>query len=456
MFDIQQRGSNVRREVIGGITTFMAMSYIIFVQAGVLGGAAGMNTGGVIAATCLAGGVASIFMGLLANYPIALAPGMGENFFFAFTLVVAAGRWGVAPEAGWKVALAMVVIAGAVFLLLSLVQLRSKVLSSIPDALKSGIAAGIGLLIARVGFDWSRLVDPVTGALSPGLGGFADNPAAVVTLVGLGVTVVLIVFRVRGSVLLGILAATAAAGLFGRTQWQTPVALPGGLGATAGGFVEGFSLLVGAIGQHWAEMLTLLFVLLFMDLFDTVGTLVGVAGRAGLMRDGELPRAERALLADATGTVLGGALGTSTVTSYVESVTGVQSGARTGLAAIVAGVCLIAAMFFQPLVGVVIGEFTNPAGDPIYPTLAAALIVVGAMMLRTVREIDWDSPTEYIPAFLTLIVMPLTLSISAGIAAGFISYAVLKFLSLRWKECPLLVYVFAALFVVQYVLAAWV
>jgi AGZA family xanthine/uracil permease-like MFS transporter len=360
------------------------------------------------------------------------------------------GLWAAGYE-GWQLALAITAIAGAIFLLLSFTGFRANVLSAIPDALKSGIAAGIGLLIARVGVDHSNLA---AGMGAGALGGFYDNPAAWVALVGIAVTLALLAFRVRGAILIGILAATGLALYLGETQWRFPLAVPGGVGETAGGFLHGLRGLGAALtGGHAVELLVFIAVLLMMDLFDTVGTLVGVASQAGLMRDGQLPKAQRALAADAAGTVIGGCLGSSTVTSYVESVTGVQAGARTGLAAIVTGGMMLLAMFCGPLVAMVMGEF-DVAGRDVFPTISAALIIVGAMMLRAVRQLDWDDPTEYLPAFLTIILMPLTLSIADGIAAGFIAYAFAKLVSGRPRHCPALVYIFAVLFVLRYALGA--
>ena len=448
MFQIKARGSTAGREVLGGVTTFMAMSYIIFVQVGLLGskGQVGMDDGGVLMAVCISSGLACVLMGVWANYPIALAPGMGENFFFV-GMVATMGAWGVGL--GWQMALALTVVAGVLFLLLSTVGFRSHVLNAIPDSLKSGIAAGIGLLIARVGLDNANLLGVFAGSEQAAL---TVNPAAWVTLIGLAVTLALLAFRVRGAILIGILVGTGAAIAFGKATLQTPLALPSGLGATAGGFWPGLAGLWAARGSHATELVSLLFVLLFMDLFDTVGTLVGVSKRAGLMQGGRLPRAERALAADAAGTVLGGCLGSSTVTSFIESITGVSAGARTGLAAIVTGLCLLAAMFLGPLVNMVMGEFTV-GGQAKFPTIAPALLVVGAMMLRAVKEVDWEDPTEYLPAFLTIIVMPLSLSISAGIAIGFVSYAAGKLITGRVKDCPIIVYVFAVLFAIQYIFA---
>ena len=454
MFGIKQRGSTVGREVLGGVTTFMAMSYIIFVQVGVLGEkGAGMNDGGVFMATCLAAAAASILMGLLANYPIALAPGMGENFFFAL-LASSMAVWGFG--AGWQMALALTFLAGLVFLALSIVNFRSRVLNAIPDGLKSGIASGIGLFIAVVGFTEGNLV--VKGGALVTFPGLRDNPTGILTLLGLAITMALLGFKIRGAVLLGILATTGVAVATGLVTWcGNPVSLPSGLAETAGGFIPGLESIWAAIqSKHALDVLVFVFVLLFMDLFDTVGTLVGVANRAGLIKDGKFPKAERAMTADAAGTMVGACLGTSTVTSYIESITGVSSGARTGLAAIVAGGCMLLALFFQPLVmmiggGIDIGSATEPLFK--HPMIAPALIIVGAMMVRTIKAIDWEDVTEYLPAFLTMVTMPLAYSIAHGVAIGFVSYAFGKLVTGRAKECPILVYIFAVLFVLRYAVA---
>ncbi len=448
MFRVRERGSTVGREFLGGATTFMSMSYILFVQPAILS-QAGMDSNGVFIATCISSAIACVLMGVLANYPIALAPGMGENVFFAVTLSATMGAWGLAK--GWEMALALTVLSGGIFLLLSVVGFRSRVLNAIPDSLKSGIACGIGLFIAVVGFSYGNLVVPGMGGAPVAFPGLHENPVAWLTLIGLGITLAMMAFRVHGAILIGILATTAIALIWGKAQWQMPVAWPRGLSKTAGGFVPGFVGVFKALGnkENMLQMLVFTFVLLFMDLFDTVGTLVGVASRAGLMRKGRLPRAERGLMADATGTVIGGCLGTSTITSYIESVTGVQAGARTGLSAVVVGGLMLVAAFFQPLVQTVVGEF-QVAGYPKFPTIAPALIIVGGIMLRTIREIDWDDVTEYLPAFLTMITMPLAYSISTGIAMGFVSYAFGKLVTGRARQCPLIVYIFAVLFVVRY------
>lgn len=471
MFDIRSRSSTVTREVVGGITTFMAMSYILFVQPAVLQ-IAGMDSGGVFMATCIASGITCIIMGLLANYPIALAPGMGENVFFVYTLC-GVGLGAAAFRLTWQEGLALTAIVGVVFLAMALVGLRSRLLNSIPDALKSGIAAGIGLFIALIGFEWGHLVVP-HGATFVTLAPIKGNYIAGLTLLGLAITLMLAAWRVRGAVLIGILLTTLAAAGFTHVQHlpgpvlpQSIVAMPHGIEHTAGAIFtgEGFvSLAHKTIGPHGLDVLAFGFILLFMDLFDTVGTLVGVATRAGLVHQGALPRAERALAADAMGTILGAGAGTSTVTSYIESIAGVSAGARTGLAAVVAGVCLLAAMFFQPLAGMIGAgmQVVQPDGtilldafkQPVlrYPMIAPALIFVGAMMIRAIRDVDWDDVTEAVPAFLTMATMAFAYSISAGIAVGFISYAFTKIASGRFRQCPLIVYIFAALWALRYAL----
>jgi AGZA family xanthine/uracil permease-like MFS transporter len=432
--------------VIGGITTFLAMSYIIFVNPGVLS-QAGMDFRAAMYATCLAAALATFLMGLLANYPVALAPGMGENFFFVFTLC------GAAPLGfglTWQQALAAVLVAGLFFIALTLSGLRSKIIDSIPHSLKTGIAAGIGLFITLIGLEHGNLIVASPSTLVR-LGDFRQ-PVALVSILGLLIMIVLLAYRIRGAILLGILATTAIAAGFGLVHYYGIFSTDFQLAPTFWKFD-----LRGLLHIHPATLATTVFVLLYLALFDTVGTLVGVGQQAGLLREGKLPRSGKALFADAAGTTLGAALGTSTVTCYIESAAGVSDGARTGLANLVTGALLLLAMFFSPLAsmiggGVAVGA--DAAGHPIlrYPTLAPALIVVGAMMLKIVKDLQWEDPTEYLPAFLTLVGIPLTFSVASGIAFGFISYAVAKLATGRGRECPLLTYVFAALFVVQFLL----
>jgi AGZA family xanthine/uracil permease-like MFS transporter len=445
-FQLEAHGTTPRREILGGVTTFLAMSYIIFVQPGVLS-QAGMNFQAVMAATCLSAALATLLMGLVANYPVALAPGMGENFFFVYTLCAAAP---VGFGLTWQQALAAVFVAGVFFILLTVSGLRSKIIDSIPHSLKVGIAAGIGLFITLIGLEYANLVvaDPATLVR---LGDFRQ-PVVLVSVLGLLVMIVLLGFRVRGAILLGILATTGIAAAFGMVHYRGIVSVDLHLSPTFWKFD-----LRGLAAVHPSTLAAAIFVLLYLALFDTVGTLVGVGQQAGLLRDGKLPRSGEALFADAVGTTAGAALGTSTITCYIESAAGVSDGARTGLANMVTGALLLAAMFFSPLAsmiggGVAVG--TDPNHNPIirYPTLAPALIVVGAMMLKAVRELKWEDPTEYLPAFLTLVGIPLTFSIADGIAFGLISYSAAKLLTGRGRECPALTYIFAGLFILQFLI----
>ena len=445
-FQLEAHGTTVRREILGGVTTFLAMSYIIFVNPGVLS-QAGMDFRAVMYATCLSAALATFLMGLLANYPVALAPGMGENFFFVFTLCAAAPMgFGLT----WQQALAAVLVAGLFFIALTLSGIRSKIIDSIPDSLKVGIAAGIGLFITLIGLEYGNLIVSSPATLVR-LGDFR-HPVALVSVLGLLAMIVLLAYRIRGAILLGILASTGMAAAFGLVHYRGVVSADFQLAPTLWKFD-----LAGLLQVNPATLATSVFVLLYLALFDTVGTLVGVGQQAGLLKEGKLPRSGRALFADATGTTVGAALGTSTVTCYIESAAGVSDGARTGLANMVTGGLLLLAMFFSPLASMIGGGVSvgnDAAGHPIlrYPTLAPALIVVGAMMLKIVKDLPWDDPTEYLPAFLTLVGIPLTFSIASGIAFGFISYAVAKFMTGRGRECPTLTYVFAALFVVQFIL----
>lgn len=445
-FGLEAHRSTIRREAMGGVTTFLAMSYIIFVQPGVLS-QAGMDFRAVMAATCLAAAFSTLLMGLWANYPVALAPGMGENFFFVYTLC------GLAPAGfgfTWQQALAAVLLAGVFFILLTLSGLRSQVVNSIPASLKPAIAAGIGLFVTLVGLEYGNLVVASPGSLVR-LGDFRQS-VTLVSAIGLLILIALLAYRVRGAILLGILASTALAGAFGLVHYHGVFSVQMHLAPTWWKFD-----LRGLLATNPARLAAGVFVLFYLALFDTVGTLVGVGQQAGLMHDGKLDRVSRALFADAVGTTAGAALGTSTVTCYIESAAGVSDGARTGLASVVTGLLLLAAMFFSPLASMIGGGVTvgtDAAHNPImrYPTLAPALIVVGAMMLRAVRQLEWDDPTEYLPAFLIVVGIPLTFSIADGIALGVISYALAKLLSGRGRECPALTYVFAALFVLQFLI----
>jgi AGZA family xanthine/uracil permease-like MFS transporter len=443
-FKLSANGTSVRIEALAGLTTFATMAYIIFVQPVVLG-AAGMDPGAVFTSTCLITAFATVLMAFLANYPVAVAPAMGHNFFFAYLVVLT-------MKIPWQVALGAVFLSGIVFVATASFGLREMIVASVPESLKSAIAVGIGLLITLIGMEWAGLVrlDPNTFVTLGNLG----SRAVLVALLGLGTTIVLMARRVNGAILLGILVA-AIAGLFTGIV-KNPglvVSLPPSLLPTA------FQLDVWtALKQNLIAVILIFF---FLDLFDTVGSLIGIAKQAGLMKDGKLPRAGRALLADAIGTVGSALVGNTTMVSYIESASGVAVGGRTGLAALVTAGMFIIAMFFSPIVQMISGGFgvqevINVEGQQIartftlYPVTSPALIVVGSLMIRSVRDIDWDDFTEALPAFLTLIVMPLTFSITDGIAFGFISYALLKLVTGRGREAHWLIYLFAILFVLRY------
>jgi len=439
-FQLEQQGTTFRREILGGVTTFLAMSYIIFVQPGVLG-VAGMNFQAVLTATCLAAAASTLLMGLAANYPVALAPGMGENFFFSYTLC---GAVPLGFGLTWQEALATVLLAGLFFTAITLTGLRAKIVNSIPNSLKCSIAAGIGLFITLIGLEYGGLVVASPGTLVRM--GDLRQPVGLATVAGLLLIVVLLSFRVRGAILLGLLSSTAICVFAGLVHYQGLFSLHFHLAPTFWKF---------DLGGLWrvppARLGTAVFVLFYLALFDTVGTLVGVGHQAGLIQNGKLPRVDRALFADAVGTSVGAVLGTSTITCYIESATGVSDGARTGLANVVTAFLFVASVFFSPLAAMM-GGGVKVGQSVLYPTLAPALIVVGSMMLKPLRDLPWEDPTEFLPAFLVLVGIPLTFSIANGIAFGLISYAIAKLATGRGRECPLLTYVFAALFVVKFLI----
>lgn len=429
-FQLSENGTSVRTELLAGTTTFLTMSYIIFVQPSVLK-AAGMDEGAVFVATCVASTLATLGMAFWANYPVALAPAMGHNFFFAFnatTMIAALGY----PHAPWRLALGAVFLCGVLFLALSQWGFREKLMMVIPDSLKFSIAAGIGLLIAMVGLQWAGVVVDHPAILVQ-LGSLGD-PKVLLALGGTGLTAALMAWRVRGAILIGILATAAVGLVFGLTEFKGIFGLPPSLSPTW------LQLDVAGIFRY-PRAWEIVFVFLYLAVFDTVGTLVGVTQKAGLMKGGVLPRARQAFLADASGAAAGAVLGTSTITCYIESATGVASGGRTGLANVATAALFLLALFCQPLVAMV-GE---------RHIIAPALIIVGALMLETVARVRWDDPTEGVPAFLTLVVMPLTINITEGIAFGFISYSLLKLVSGRSREAHGLVHLCAALFLLRYV-----
>jgi AGZA family xanthine/uracil permease-like MFS transporter len=408
------------------------MAYIIFVQPAVLG-AAGMDFGAVLVATCLATAFATALMGLIANYPIAVAPGMGHNFFFAYSVVLA-------MKVPWPIALGGVAVAGIIFVLTAGIGLREHLITAIPASIKHAIGAGIGLLIATIGLEWAGVIVAAPGTLVA-LGDLRSRPV-VLALVALVLTAVLLARRVPGAILWGILGSTAVALPLGVVSYQGFASRPPSLAPTF--------LKLDLAGAFAPGMITVVFVFFLIALFDSIGTLVGVGEQAGLMRDGTLPRAKQALLADAIGTVVGAVLGTSTVTAYIESGAGVSAGGRTGLASLVTAALFLVSLFLFPLVKMIGGGYVVN-GVTLYPVIAPPLILVGTMMIGGLRHVPWDDPTESIPAFLTMLLMPLAVSITEGVAFGLIAYVVLKAATGRARETHPLIYVFATLFLVRYV-----
>ena len=424
----------LRTEVLAGVTTFVTMAYIVFVQPAVLG-AAGMDPGAVFMATCLASAIATALMGWWANYPIAVAPAMGHNFFFAYTVVLAGGT-------PWQVALGAVAIAGVLFILTAGVGLREHVIAAVPDPLKHGIGVGIGLLIALIGLQWAGIIVDTPGTMV-GLGDLTSPPAALAAATLL-FTAVLMARGVKGAFLVGMAAATMGALALGLVQYDGIFSTPPSLAPT---FLQ-----LDIPGALRFDMLDVVIVFFFLALFDSVGTPIGVANRIGAVTNGAIPRARQALMADAVGTVIGAGLGTSTVTAYIESSTGVAAGGRTGRANYVTAGLFLLVPFVYPLVKMIGGGVAGPGGVTPYPIVAPALVLVGVMMMARVVHIRWGDHASAIPAFLTMVTIPLAVSITDGIAFGFIAAAVLALATGRRRSLHPLAYLFAALFVIRYVL----
>ncbi|HKY32260.1 MAG TPA: NCS2 family permease [Candidatus Polarisedimenticolia bacterium] len=430
-FRVREAGSTVRREALAGLTTFLAMSYILFVNPAVLS-QAGMDFGAVFTATCLASAAATLIMGWAANYPIALAPGMGQNFFF-LTIVLSGA-------ATWQEALGAVMLAGALFTALTLTRVRGKIIEAIPEPLMIGIAAGIGLFIALLGLVNAGVVRGAPGRLLQ-IGDLSSS-SPLLAFGALAVTVALAARRVRGALLLGMSAAAAAALALGLIRFQGLAGPPPSLAPT-------FLQLDLAGILRW-EMAPLVAVFLYMAMFDAIGTLVAVGQRAGLVQNGRLVRGEKALLSDAAGSMIGAALGTSTVTAYIESATGVEEGGRTGLANVVTAALFLLALPAAPLARMVGGGVASAEGPPLHPITAPALLLVGAMMARGAARIPWDDPTEAVPAFLVMAGIPFTFSIADGLALGFIAYPVMKLLAGRAGEVSWIGWLLAGLFAARY------
>ncbi|KAA6460163.1 NCS2 family permease [Acidobacteria bacterium AB60] len=422
-FEFGRLGTNWRTEILAGVTTFLTMAYIVLVNPAILSDA-GVPLPAATAATCLSAAFGSILMGVIARYPIALAPGMGLNAYFTYTVCVK-------MHVPWQTALGAVFLSGVIFLALTGAGIRQMILRAIPHELYAAVASGIGLFIAFIGFQHAGLVvkDPNTLVSL----GDVKLPATALALGGLVLMVALEVRKVKGAILIGVLAVTAAAWAMGQVHWTHAAFSLGELGKTA------FQLNIrGALGKG---LLEIIFVFFFVDLFDNLGTLVAVTKRAGLIDSSNtIPRLNRILFADATATVFGSLTGTSTVTSYVESTAGVAAGGRSGVTAIVTGGLFLVAVVAAPFIGIVPGAATAPA-----------LILVGSLMLATVTEIRWHDPLVAVPAFLTLVLIPLTYSIANGLGFGIIAWAVLHLVTGRLRRQDWLLYVLAALFLARFV-----
>ncbi len=423
-FKLNEHKTTVKTEIIAGITTFMTMGYILAVNPGILS-AAGMDAGGVFTATALSAVIATLIMAFYANYPFVLAPGMGLNAFFAFSVVLTMGH-------SWEFALTAVFLEGIIFILLSFVNAREAIVNSIPMNLKNAVSVGIGLFIAFIGFQGAGIIVGDEATLVK-LGSLT-NPTAIVAILGIIITGFLLHKKVKGAILIGILVSTVIGIPLGVTPMpERFVSMPPSLSQVA--FKLDFSNIFSL------DMLVVLFTFLFVDVFDTIGTLIGVASKADMLDEkGTLPRVKPALFADAVGTTVGALLGTSTVTTYVESASGVAEGGRTGLTALTSAILFALALFLAPIFGIIPGAATAPA-----------LIIVGLFMMSPIMKINLDDFTEAIPAFLTIIMMPIAYSIAEGIVFGMVSYAVLKLITGKGKEVSPIVYVLSILFIAKYI-----
>ncbi len=426
-FKISERGSSLRTEIVGGITTFFAMAYIIFVNPGMLSDT-GMDFNAVLLATCISAAVSCILTGLLANAPFAQAPGMGLNAFFTYTVCLGMGYT-------WQEGLAIVLLSGILFLVIAVSPLRSKIIAAIPGFLNRAISAGIGLFIAFIGLLNVSLISFASGV--PALN-FKGNPDGLLTLIGLLITAVLMCYKIKGAIVIGIIVTTLIGLPMGCTTLPEAITM------------EGISLapvfmkldMGGVMAKGFLPLITAVISFALVDCFDTVGTLIGTATNAGMTdRRGNLPGGDRALIADAVATCCGACLGTSTVTTFVESSTGISEGARTGVSSIVVGVMFLLSTFLAPIASVIPSAATAPA-----------LIIVGVLMMKGAAAVDWNDLECAIPAFLTISTMAFAYSISDGIGFGFISYSVIKLARGKAKEVPVLVYVIAVLFILKYIL----
>jgi AGZA family xanthine/uracil permease-like MFS transporter len=425
-FKLSENQTTVRQEFVGGITTFITMAYIIVVNPQTLH-QAGMPVDGVLFATCVSAAVATLVMGCFANYPVALAPGMSLNAYFTYSVCLG-------MHVPWQTALAVVFFSGCLFLVLTVTRLREQIVNGMPDCLKHSTAAGIGIFIAFIGMRNARLVVP-NPATFVGMGSFADRGVQTACF-GLLLTLILVARKINGAILIGILGTTLLGILRGLATWPAAiVSMP---------HPSSTWLQLDFRGASHLHLLEILFAFLFVDLFDNIGTLVGVCEQAGFVRDGKIPRVGRALMADAVGTIFGSLTGTSTVTSYIESAAGVAAGARTGLSNVFVAGFFLLGMFCAPLTEAIPGYATAPI-----------LILVGGLMSQSMARVDWRDLSEAFPAFITIVATPLTFSIATGLSLGLIAYTVVKIAAGKLREINALVWVLTLLFLARYVYLGW-
>jgi AGZA family xanthine/uracil permease-like MFS transporter len=427
LFQLQKNGTTVQREILAGLTTFLTMAYILAVNPGMLGLIGnGMTPGAVFTATAIASAIATLCMAFMANLPVALAPGMGLNAFFTFTVVMGMGY-------SWQLALTAVFVEGILFIVLSLLNIREAIIKAIPANLKKAVAVGIGLFIALIGFSNAGIVVNDAGTII-GLGNLSQ-PHPLLAIVGFIIIMILYVLKIPGAILIGILATTVIGIPLGVTSVSSGWS-PFGVPSAPLFFQFDFTNILTF------KFFTVFFTFLFVDIFDTVGTLVGVTTQAGIIdRDGNIPRAKQALLSDAIGTVAGAALGTSTVTSYIESSAGVAAGGRTGLTSLTTGILFLLALVLSPLFLLIPASATAPA-----------LVFVGFLMMAPVVGIDFKDPTEGIPAFLAIVMMPFSYSIAEGIVYGVLSYVLLKAASGKFRDIPVVTWILFAIFILRFFL----
>jgi adenine/guanine/hypoxanthine permease len=424
-FKLTENHTSIRQEMLGGLTTFVTMAYIIVVNAQILS-QAGMPMEGVVFATCISSAAATLVMGLYANYPIALAPGMSLNAYFTYSVCLAL-------RVPWQTALALVFCSGVLFLVLTVTRIREQIVNGMPDCLKHSTAAGIGMFIAFVGLRNARLV-VANSATFVGLGNFSDKEAQTACF-GLALTLILMARRLNGAILIGIFGTALVGMLRGLTNWPSAIfSLP---------HPSSTFLKLDFRGASHLGLLEILFAFLFVDLFDNVGTLVGVCEQGGFIKNGKIPRVGRVLVADGIGTVFGSLTGTSTVTSYIESAAGVAAGARTGLSNVAVAALFLLAMFCSPLATAIPGYATAPA-----------LILVGVLMSQSIAHVEWKDFSEAVPAFITMLATPLTFSIATGLSLGLISYTLVKIASGKHREINALIWILTALFILRYVYLA--